>query len=219
MPDESESLNIDEDFSLSEILSGYGSQREGDMHVWFPGRVVSYDRTTHLATIDPMVIADPPIPRLPSIKVAFPGVRWELSTSDTGIVLIADYPWDDWWRTGDPSSPDEPGTHEIAYACFIPGLGPGNNLPLTESGTTTLTALGSTIWLHLGKYDANEKLIRGNSFLSDFDSFLATLSTWVGQVEVAIGPLAGTQPLQTAIGVLRTGIAALDYVSNIVKVD
>jgi hypothetical protein len=211
---------------LEQVLELAFNARVSEIHTCFPGAIDSFNRVAQEANIKPLVRLPTPIPVLPSVPVIFHAAHWELQEDDTGLVLVGQWDFYNWWLGGNESEPRDNGEHSINYACFLPGLRPRSAIQNFPSGATVFEPLGSLSDMRLGAYDATDYLLYGTGFADEMTKtappapapgFLSALATWVGQVDAAAGPLAGTAALQAAITAINVGLSG-SWLSAIVKV-
>jgi len=115
-----------------------------DLHTAMPGKVQSFNSTTHTAEIEPQIkrmiqseTGQPyyeSLPVLPAVPVLFLRTKdfylyLPVSEGDTGLLVFNETSIDQWRDRGSVSNPCDTGRHTLTAAVFIPGLfSSGNEL-------------------------------------------------------------------------------------------
>lgn len=116
--------------TLKSVIDGAIAAALLEVHTAMPGRVVSYNKTTQTATVQPIIRknAKVRIPPIPGVSVMFQGndvisIAWPVKKGDTGLLVFAESSMDK-WKTGDGDDVD-PGDlrrFDLSDAMFIPAL-------------------------------------------------------------------------------------------------
>jgi len=104
-----------------------------DFHTCMPGRVESYDFKTQKATVKPLikkVYNDGDIlivPVLPNVPVIFPrttksGITFPVNTGDKVLLLFTERALENWYLTGEDSTPGDKRKYSLSDSVCIPGL-------------------------------------------------------------------------------------------------
>lgn len=122
--------------SLAEVINAALDYRLANVRVAIPGQVEYYDAAKQTATVQPLVqdrFVDgaeelvESLPALVGVPVAFPSgggfvITFPLAKGDTGLLVLADRPLDQWLAKGGVVDPVDVRTHSLAGAVFYPGL-------------------------------------------------------------------------------------------------
>lgn len=181
---------------ITSLMGRFFTQEIDNLGSWYPGVVVGWNRTDRLVNVDPLVLRDPPIPQAVNLPVLFPGVYWEMEVRDPtgqithgteGIVLLGWYDWRSAWQTGEQRESQHDGTHQISSGVFVPT--DGLTLPIVSLADHGLI-LGSKVILspdlRLSTYDANERVLRGDEYTSQEDTWVNALDTFLSAMVAAI---------------------------------
>lgn len=130
------------------------------LHVALPGRVLSYDATTQLADVKPMIPRMVPqalggflaeaLPIIPAVPVVFPRcgqffLSLPIAPGDSVLLVFCDYDPQEWRRTGEEVSPGVVRRGHVSNAVAIPGIEPrarqlasasATNLVLGQDGSS-----------------------------------------------------------------------------------
>jgi hypothetical protein len=206
--------------SLPEIMASIFRDQLGSVKTTFPAKVTFFDGAKKTVEVQPQVVFEKdvegnditPVP-IPGVPVVFPGVYWDVQPGETGLVLVGWLNMQVWLQTGNLSPPEDTGIHEVSSCCFLPGL-----WPFPAAQATTLDALTKVIPLDngllqllLGDPDADETVIRGNTFLSRLNAILILLIPWVTAVSAAT--MVDGSSLITQLGYMQQELVAGDYYS------
>jgi hypothetical protein len=138
---------------LSGVLAHFRESILRDLHVAFPAEVMSYDPSTQLADVRPLLaeaytedddtVTQVAPPVVSGVKVQFPGaggfrVSFPVQAGDTGLCVCTDRSLDAWLAQGGAQAPGDLRRHNISDAVFLPGLKP-NSSPWTGASQTALT--------------------------------------------------------------------------------
>ena len=123
--------------TLDVVLEAFRAAIEEELHVALPGRIVSFDATTQMADIDPLVrrsVASVDgsrvielMPTIRSVPILFPGAsnyffRHPLVVGDTVLLIFCERDFARWHVTGELSDPIDLRQHHLAHAVAIPGF-------------------------------------------------------------------------------------------------
>jgi hypothetical protein len=173
---------------MSEVLTELAEAREIELYTAFPGKVKTFNSSTEMAVIEPLV-RKPGNIEIPVViaKVLFLRSYWHLNVGEKGLLVFSQFDFSQWWRTDAVGEAPLIGTHDIAYAIFIPGLS-------SKSTTRTFNSVNETVVpgskVRLGSAAATEKILKGDSYISGESSFLTSFITWLGKVATAVPALA-----------------------------
>jgi hypothetical protein len=205
---------------MQQILDNHAAQ----IGVCVPGKVTRYNRLKQTVEVEILTKKSDGSERsiVPNAPVIFPGVYWDIQVGETGILIIADEDWRTWWRTGEKAEPESVATHELSSAFFVPGLRSSPDSRTIPASATVLEkpTIGGTV--RLGDQGATERVVLGDSFVSDLQTHLSDLGTWAQAVEAALAALGGSTGGATATFVaqlLAFALAAGNDLSQTVKVD
>lgn len=204
--------------TLQEVLERAMTAQREEVRTWFPGRVRSFNRTTKLAQLEPLILLDGrELPIMPDVRVAFPGPYWDLQAGETGIVLVGWRSWAGWRRSGNASAPEDEGLHELDYATFIPGLWSDADARSSAHYLPTGGMVLASSNLLLGSGTATEAVVLGTSLRGDLDTYLLAQAAWVNAVAAAVPAVAGAaSTFVNAISALASALP--DDLSTTVKV-
>lgn len=148
--------------SLEDVLDGAIRGALVGVHTGFVAEVVSYDRTTQTATLQPVVrgrrrteegtVEFYALPQLVNVPVEFPSgggcsITWDLAKGDQGIVRILERSHDEWRTVGGSStSPQHARRFDLTDATFFPG-GRSPASPLVEVAAGALVVAGADVRL------------------------------------------------------------------------
>lgn len=146
-----------------------------DVHTAIPGRVLSYDKTKQVATVQPIVRKDATtkLPAIPGVSVMFLGndtfsLTWPVKKGDTGWLMFAESSLDK-WKTGggDDVDPGDDRRFDLSDAVFIPALRSQKRpVPATGVHDTALVLDGPD--LHLG---GDKELVTREEFRDFVDNY------------------------------------------------
>lgn len=197
-------MTINPSYTFEDLMTEFvGEGDGGPLGVSMPGRVVSYDRATQRASIQPCitrrmrssddeevdVFERPPV--LPSVPVVWPAggssfVHPYLSPGDPVLLVVSDADFAGWAATGNVSDPGDDRTNHYAHSFAIPGPRP-RSAPL-PAGRTVFQAEGSAVSLAVAE---------------ELDK---VLNAWM--VAVQNGASAATTGTQAALLVVSSFLAA-----------
>lgn len=161
--------------SLEDVLDGAIRGALVGVHTGFVAEVVSYDRTTQTATLQPVVrgrrrteegtVEFYALPQLVNVPVEFHSgggcsITWDLAKGDQGIVRILERSHDEWRTVGGSStSPQHARRFDLSDATFCPG-GRSPSSPLAEVAAGALVIAGAD--LRLGSATAASPAVLGD---------------------------------------------------------
>jgi hypothetical protein len=123
-------------YTLEELLRKAMDARVAQVRVAIPGQVVSYDKATQTANIQPIVddfveteteTFNESLPQLQGVPVAvYSGggffVHVPLVKGDTGLLVFQERSIDLWLKTGKQNPPQDLRRHHLGSAVFYPGV-------------------------------------------------------------------------------------------------
>jgi len=206
--------------SFGEVIEALFQDRSSQVTVVVPGKVTVWDKVTETATITPLLRGrdGSQRPDIPQCPVVFPGAYWDIQVGETGLLIASDEDFSDWWRTGEISSPASRQNHDIGNSVFLPGIRSSVNARVHQTNTAVLdkpSAGGSVL---IGSPTAINPAVH-QVLLANLNALYGLFATWVGQVDVACGPLPGTGALAGKLASMQTDIGAGLYQSPSVKVE
>ena len=119
--------------SLAELIRTSQKSHGSRLRVALPGKVVSYNSKTHLATVQPLLMdlgtkefpeTLPPVPRVPIAhpRTAAGAVFLPVAKGDLVTLLFSDRALDAWKAgVGQPVDPDNTRQHDLSDCWAIPG--------------------------------------------------------------------------------------------------
>jgi hypothetical protein len=178
---------------IKAVMSRILDQWKRDLRVAMPGKIVSYDAGTQLASVQPQIRRElrqlvddrgrvfDDMPIIPAVPVCFPRFGpWFLSfpvqAGDHCLLIVCDQDLTRWRETGDVVDPYMPSSHHIADAVAVPGLFPeanalggahASNLVLGHDSGAQIHVTGGEI--RLGGASASDPVARK----SDLDAIKA----------------------------------------------
>jgi len=202
--------------TLQGVLMQVLEAHAGDIHTIDFGRVVSFNRGSSAADIQPLLATRDGEVRaeIQNVPVVFPGVEWDVQAGTYGVLLIGDLSPRQWWGSGEEGTvPDDIRQHATSNAVFLPGLRThsGSTIPTGDVVLATVTAGGDVL---LGEANATNNVVH-DGLTSPLNAFLTALNTW-GATAWAnwAAAAAGFAAVTTTITALQTA----DYVADHVKV-
>jgi len=169
-----------------------------------PGKVVSYDAATKLATIEPMVHNGNPLPPIPEVPVKFPrggGYRmvWPLNPGDE--VTIHFHKWDpSRFRVSGEKAQSNLVRDTGIYPVAVPG---------SESETSTYTGAGSNT-MHLGRDAGDVEIIIASNAISLKAATVNLTGTAPGDAAALASKVeAALNKLQSAMSQCATAFTAI----------
>jgi hypothetical protein len=208
--------------SVGEVITALFKDREQQTAVAVPGEVLSWDSSTETATVAPLLLdrAGSQRPEVRQCPVVFPGAYWDIQTGETGILIVCDEDFTDWWRTGQTLSPATQQNHDIGNAVFLPGFRASTNVRthVTDAAILDKPAVGGEVLL--GDPGATKAVLH-EDLLSDLTSFLAALGVWgsTPHASWAVAAASWTANVTAPLATLVNGIATGAYQSPSVKVE
>lgn len=136
--------------TMSEVIKAAIEQRLCDLYTQMPGKIVSYDLNTGLATVSPLLkrkyIADEGSTQLPpitNVPVCFPRMgksrlRFPVAAGDEGMIQWQMRSIDVWLKTGGNIDPLDPRKFNFSDATFWPGMTSQANPPVLKGDPTSL---------------------------------------------------------------------------------
>lgn len=122
--------------TLAELLNAVKDSTLTDIRVAIPCRVESYDASTQLVDVQPLVservevedgVTTMQLPVITSVPLVFPGaggfhITFPVKKGDEVLVIFTDKSIDAWQDQGGISDPDDNRRHHLSDAIAIPGL-------------------------------------------------------------------------------------------------
>lgn len=182
-------MSAEDDFVQS--LETFFQARMEDVHTMLPGRIVSYDEDTRLATVKPSVsmrslhgdILD--IPPIDSVPVVWPGssdfsVRGQLRNGDGVVLYFSESGLGGWLRGSEDAESDDETRFSLHDAIAVPGLNAISRIPL-HSFRTAKWGMASK-GLEIGGTEDDKASIANDTtdlraILEGLTSVLATMNT------------------------------------------
>jgi hypothetical protein len=126
---------------IKAVMSRVLEQWKRDLRVAMPGKIVSYDAGTQLASVQPQIrreirqLADDrgrvfdDMPIIPAVPVCFPRfgpwfMSFPIAAGHHCLLIVNDQDLTRWRETGEVGDPYMPSSHHIADAVAVPGLFP-----------------------------------------------------------------------------------------------
>lgn len=175
-------------------------------HTCLPGKVVSFNPVTNLASVQPVIKADwtdsygevsyDTLPVIPNVPVAWPRgagkvVRMPLATDDHVWLVFNEASIAEWRLTGQLSAPADTRRQSLGYPFALPGCAPDTS-PLSAADAVEVAA-GALI---VGEDGGNQILVGGTV-------------PGIRMGKAAVSPVALAPPVISALGAINTYIAAL----------
>lgn len=124
--------NTSETPSIAQVIIDAIEARLTEVHTSLPGKVQSYDKSTGMATIQPLIkrkFKDGDVVDLPicnQVPVAFPRtttawIHLPVKKGDVGLLLFSERSIDRYKNLGGSQDPKDPRKHSLSDAFFIPG--------------------------------------------------------------------------------------------------
>lgn len=140
---------VNETPTLTQVIQTALERFAGDLHTAMPATIVSYDRSTQKATVQPsfkrrtktgQVFSFPVVTNVPCL---FPrstdfSLTFELKPQDSGLLICAQRSLDRWLEKGGEVDPQDPRKHSFTDGIFIPGLFSFNDSAPAEQNITVL---------------------------------------------------------------------------------
>lgn len=225
---------------LAAIMRAAVGEAIAKIHTSMPAKIVSYDRATQRAVVQPAIqgkyrdpvteeVVNVELPQIARVPVAFPSaagfsITWDLSAGDPVTLIFAERSLDEWLTTGNGSNEAaDPRRFDLSDAIAIPGgRSFADAIPPAgvESGTMVIRAplikLGSASaskWIAL----ADDVKTRLNAIESAFNTHTHTIPILtVTGVTVGAGAAVTTPNSSGASGTAGSTSLA-DIKSDVVK--
>lgn len=148
--------------SLSDLLRRTTRNAAAELHVALPARVLAYDFTRQMASVQPTLRRrysdgrEDDMPILSNVPVMFPrsggaSITMPVRANDTVLVVFSERSLDEWLARGGVVTPDDRRLHALVDAVVIPGLIPFVTGTLAENNDDVLlTYDGSKVRLKPG---------------------------------------------------------------------
>lgn len=190
-----------ESIDLTPVIRAAVRQGIATVHTLIPGSVVSYDRTTQKAEVQPCIngrwtdgetIEPYAFPVLPGVPVVFPSasgvsLTFDLAAGDPVMLFCAERSTDEWRATGETDiTPADLRRFSLADAFAVPGGLPGA-IPAAgyASGATVLRGDD----LRLGSSSAVEPVLLQATFETQLQAFLTAFQVFNTAVSAAVDPV------------------------------
>ena len=175
------------------ILSRAARNELALAHTNIPGVVLSYDRATQRADVQPSIkgqyrtvageIETYPLPRVNDAPVMFPGgenarITWELAEGDEVLLVIVERSMENWKGTGRvPSEPGDVRRFALEDAVVIPSVSSAAAVTsqVRADGLVLSVPAGDTI--RLGDVNAPHPVGKGDETVDRLDEILGLLET------------------------------------------
>lgn len=123
--------------NLASLITGRIDERFDQLNTCRPGRIQSYNSTTGLASVKPLIqkaFVDEagdrqvaPLPVIPSVPVIFPGsggvrIKFPVLPGDLVLLLFSSASLDRWLIAAEDVDPADDRAHALTDAIAIPGL-------------------------------------------------------------------------------------------------
>lgn len=128
--------------NFTDILRNYTDYRLEQVHTAIPGKIESYDESTRLAKVLPLVkmkntkSIDIPLPVVDNVPVIFPAssafsLVWALQSGDGCLILFTEAGIGNYLNSSGTSqvNADDQSRHALTDAICIPGLYPPSGIP------------------------------------------------------------------------------------------
>ncbi len=228
--------------TLSDVIEGALEARLDDVHTSMPGRVVSFDRDSCTANVQPTIkkiytredgtefAANLPV--IPSVPVVFPGsgsaaaggtgsfgITFPINKGDEVLLVFSSASLDSWKLSRDQLVAPKPyKPHALSDAIAIPGLRSIANAKKSTSGSGAAYAGSAYMTIHgddirMGGISANDPAVRKSDLDAVVNAFNLRL---VGHTHPYLNV---TTPATTSPGVVALGPATAPACSQVVKLE
>lgn len=128
--------------SMGEVMEAAFGDRLGQLSAVVPAEVVTWDKITETVEAKPLITGQggEARPNVHQCPVVFPAAYWDIQVGETGMLLVCDQDFRDWWRTGQQSEPATRQSHQIGNSLFVPGLRSQTTLESTRRMQPCLTS-------------------------------------------------------------------------------
>ena len=203
-------MGNERDPSLSDVIRAAMRARLMDLHTALPGKVVTYDATTGIADVQPLIqqrrrqpdgtfqAKDFPIVR--GCPVMFPRcaggyITFPIAADDLGLIIFCEREIGDWVQKA-PGESVDPGDGELdpLMGCtFYPGLYPATS-PVTPSNTSDIVIHANGTGITKLQSDAVDFVANATKIKTRLDALYSIFSSWTAV------PNDGGAALKTALG-------------------
>lgn len=199
--------------ALREAIEG----RVAMIHTGLAAKVISYDRATQKATVQPVVrfrridpdtdeLVEYTPPPIPGVPVAFPStsagsLTFDISAGDLGWLTFGERSHADWLATGtEDVAPQDVRRHALSDAVFLPGVRPFSDpLPAAAYASGAVVLRGDDV--RLGDSTATDFVALASLVLSELQSIKAAYDSHThAGVTAGAGVTATPLPLIPAPG-------------------
>lgn len=194
------------DGSLYEVMQAAFFTLMSNVHTAIPGRIVSYDRTTRLAEVQPIIKKRLELgsyeetPVIQSVPVIWPGtvdavIHLPLHQGDGCLILFSERSMDAWIeaRSTDPINADDIRRFSLVDAVCIPGLAPPQVAiePAQRDDAIELIYKGKSIVISETEIDLGGS---SKAFVTHGELNTA-LQTFIAALNLHVHGAAGTPPV------------------------
>lgn len=188
---------VNEQPTLQQVIQTALKRFQGELHTSIPAEIVTYDRGTQKASVQPVLLRKTvtgqtfKFPVITNVPCRFErsskfSLTYELRPGDSGLLIISERSLDVWLNRGGIVDPLDPRKHDINDCIFLPGLFPFTkpaptqpNIALIQNDKTQFKLYENGKMAFLNQ-NSNEELIK---CLSDLCQTLISALTVTG-----IGP-------------------------------
>ncbi len=203
--------------TLADVISGAIDASNQDLHVALPGRVESYDASTKLANIQPLLlqrltaedgtVTTERLPVIPSVPVCFPRggggffIEFPLQAGDNVLLVFCERSLDLWKTKGGEVDPIDSRFHTYQGAVCYPGLyaQPDANTQ-APSGKLAIGKIGGTFADAARNGDACKTTLSAGPT----GSMVALLGIIAANMTSAGGPITITNPSPGSLDITGT---------------
>jgi len=209
---------VNETPTLAQVIQTALERFSTDLHTAMPAAIVSYERATQKATVQPLlkrrtkngeVLSWPVVTSVPCL---FPrsgdfSLTFELKPEDSGLLICSQRSLDRWLVSGGEVDPQDPRKHSFTDGIFIPGLFSFNRSAPAEENITVLKNKDTRFRLYEDGKMAFANLSSGEELvlvLSDLCQVLIEALT-----RTAIGPQPFTPGTISALSNIKSRLDTL----------
>lgn len=227
--------------SLFDVITRGIDSRMVSLRVGLPGRIESFDVTTQLANVKPLLketyeldtgasqVASLPV--IVNVPVFSPGggqfsLTMPVQAGDSCWVMFSDRSLDAWNENGGEQDPVDPRRHDLSDAVCIVGLRPKASalseydaaaVQLGKVGGPRVRVTDAAVMLGGGTGEVvTESAIKGDTYRTNEDTFfqsvITALSTLGGQLGAAGASITAAAPLN-AIPIVGGALAAAPFLA------
>lgn len=224
--------------TLAQVIDDAIASRQSELLFALPGEVTSYSANTQTCSVR-LLVKDAIIDEygerqaksfanVTGVPYIFPNaedysITFPVSTGSPVLVLFMSRSIDKWKSLGGEVDPGDDRRYNISDAVAIPGLR-ARTQPLPSSArdnNALVVAVPTGKELKLGSSGPLEPTVKGTTYRSAEDTFLAALNTYLAAIVTALpvpgSVAAATTVFTTALGIFQGGAAG--YLTQKVKVE